>query len=101
MGHVGEKELGGPTKRKSSWCEWEWLSFAMVIVAVATLFAEEEGMGELVSLWNCDLGVVVVVGVCKGREVLGAFYTMLWRGVFVGKKGGCGGWVGVDEEEGR
>ena len=48
------------------------------------------------------LGVVVlVVGVCKGREVLGAFYTMLWRGVFVGKKGGCGGWVGVDEEEGR
>ena len=49
------------------------------------------------------LGVVVlVVGVCKGREVLGAFYMVLWRGVFVGKKGGCGGgrwcWVGVDEE---
>ena len=44
-------------ERKCSWCEWQWLSFAMVIVAVATLFAEEEGMGELASLFvrkTCD-----------------------------------------------
>ena len=66
-GVAGEKRWGmweksswwANRERKCSWCEWQWFSFAMVIVAVATLFAEEEGMGELVSLFvwktcHCD-----------------------------------------------